>query len=290
MAGQFSEVKLTLVCQVSKAKANHKVDTSNKLLRGINFPGDGKVVYLGNIAAAIISQLENPETPEFIKMPNYNEQKWQMKTNSGNLKITITSDSYWGFGLFNSGYLNILEITGPVYATSRLLFDLTASTANKPWDFRHKSAIEKYLTKNIPNFSQKINQQNWLEQIEICRKFINENIGVLDDAISHMENKVNQSPEITGWSKDKARVNIASSKYDLNIAKEALNDENIPSVERALARIEAMLIEADPDNAINDEEESDELSSKSYISTSDDYYDQLTEEDLPMVDLTSSEE
>ena len=42
MAGQFSEVKLTLVCQVSKAKANHKVDTSNKLLRGINFPGDGK--------------------------------------------------------------------------------------------------------------------------------------------------------------------------------------------------------------------------------------------------------
>ena len=51
-----------------------------------------------------------------------------------------------------------------------------------------------------------------------------------------------------------------------------------------------MLIEADPDNAINDEEESDELSSKSYISTSDDYYDQLTEEDLPMVDLTSSEE
>ena len=102
MAGQFSEVKLTLVCQVSKAKANHKVDTSNKLLRGINFPGDGKVVYLGNIAAAIISQLENPETPEFIKMPIYNEQKWQMKTNSGNLKITITSDSYWGFGLFNS--------------------------------------------------------------------------------------------------------------------------------------------------------------------------------------------
>ena len=66
--------------------------------------------------------------------------------------------------------------------------------------------------------------------------------------------------------------------------------KNIPSVERALARIEAMLIEADPDNAINDEEESDGLSSKSYISTSDDYYDQLTEEDLPMVDLTSSEE
>ena len=40
----------------------------------------------------------------------------------------------------------------------------------------------------------------------------------------------------------------------------------------------------------DDEEESDGLSSKSYISTSDDYYDQLTEEDLPMVDLTSSEE
>ena len=80
-------------------------------------------------------------------MPNYNEQKWQLKTSSGNLKITITSDSYWGFGLFNSGYLNILEIVGPVYATSRLLFDLTASTANKPWEFRHKSAIEKYLRK-----------------------------------------------------------------------------------------------------------------------------------------------
>lgn len=290
MAGQFSEVKLTLICQVSKAKANHKVDNSNKLLRGINFPGDGKVVYLGNITAAIISQLENPETPEFINLPNYNEQKWQLKTSSGNLKITITSDSYWGFGLFNSGYLNILEIVGPLYATSRLLFDLTASTANKPWEFRHKSAIAKYLSKNFDDISQKINQQNWLEQIEICRKFITENIGVIEEAISYMEKKVNQSTDVVGWSKDKARVNIASSKYDLNIAKEALNDENIPSVERAIARIEAMLIEADPDNAINDEEEADGVSSQSYISTSDDYYDQLTEEDLPMVDLTSNEE
>ena len=85
MAGQFSEVKLTLVCQVSKGKPIIRSIPAINYWR-INFPGDGKVVYLGNIAAAIISQLENPETPEFIKMPNYNEQKWQMKTNSGNLK------------------------------------------------------------------------------------------------------------------------------------------------------------------------------------------------------------
>ena len=66
MAGQFSEVKLTLVCQVSKAKANHKVDTSNKLLQGINFPGEGKVVYLGNMAVNNFTARE-PRNPRIYQ-------------------------------------------------------------------------------------------------------------------------------------------------------------------------------------------------------------------------------
>ena len=74
-----------------------------------------------------------------------------------------------------------------------------------------------------------------------------------ESAINNVEKKIRAIDELEGWSKNKAEVSIASAKYDLDIAREALQDRNIPSVERAIARIEAALIESNPDNAMNEE-------------------------------------
>ena len=84
---------VVLIGQVTKAKSNHRVEKSTRLLRNDRFPGDTNVVYLGNIASAIIASLESPDTPEFLEMPGYNEQKWRLKTVSGPLTVKITSDS-----------------------------------------------------------------------------------------------------------------------------------------------------------------------------------------------------
>ena len=61
---------VVLVGQVTKAQSNHRVEKTTRLLRSDKFAGDGEVVYLGNIASAIIALLESPDTPEFLELPD----------------------------------------------------------------------------------------------------------------------------------------------------------------------------------------------------------------------------
>jgi len=292
MAGVSSAENMVLIGQVRNAKANHCVELATKLLRNKNFPGDRKIVYLGDVASSLLNQMESPETPEFLELPGYNEQKWKLKTTSGPLEITILSDSYWGFGLFNSGYLNIIEMNGPRHIISRLIFDLAASSAGHPWQFKHMNSATKYLRKKIMHINLKTNEANWKELISECKENYNETIHMMSGAIEKIETKVNSAGEINGWSKDKAKVSIASAKFDLNIAIEALADSNVPSVERAIARIEANLIEADPENAMNDEdsEYTIEKSLETIGFDEDLVIKSIDDETIPLIDLTSSEE
>ena len=113
----------------------------------------------------------------------------------------------------------------------------------------------------------------------------------MESAIDSVEKKVVAVDVVDGWSKSKAEVGIAAAKYDLNIAKEALADHNLPSVERAIARIEASLIEANPDNAMN-EENSGLVIDKALesIRFDEDLVVNPTDDELiPLVDLTEAE-
>ena len=282
---------VVLLCQVSSAKAEHCVETATGLLRRANFPGESRVVYLGNVAGGIIRAMESPETPEFIEVPGYNEQKWRLKTTSGAMSVTISSEPYWGFGLFTSGYLNMVEISGPINIIARLIFDLDASLATSPWRFKHTRAVSKYLAKNYPQISIEANEKTWLSLIDQCKNDSNEMIHIMTQAVDNIEQKVYAVNEIQGWSKDKALVNIAAARYDLDIAKEALEDRNMPSVERALARIEAALIEANPDHAMNEDDGVFNIDkSLEKISFDEDLVIKpVDDESIPLVDLTESE-
>ena len=291
MAGLVGNTSVVLIGQVTKAKSNHRVEKTTRLLRSERFPGNSEVVYLGNIASAIIAALESPDTPEFTQLPGYNEQKWQLKTISGPLTVTITSDSYWGFGLLTSGYLNVIDLTGPASVIARLIFDLVASSGWQPWRFKHKSSAQRYFTKTHHEISLESNEKAWLELVNLCKNETGELIAVMESAIDSVEKKVVAVDVVDGWSKSKAEVGIAAAKYDLNIAKEALADHNLPSVERAIARIEASLIEANPDNAMN-EENSGLVIDKSLesIRFDEDLVVNPTDDELiPLVDLTEAE-
>ena len=289
MMGTNTDV--VLLCQVSSAKAEHCVETATGLLRRANFPGESRVVYLGNVAGAIIRAMESPETPEFIETPGYNEQKWRLKTTSGAMSVTISSEPYWGFGLFTSGYLNTVEISGPINIIARLIFDLDASLATSPWRFKHARSVNKYLAKNHPGTSIEANEKTWQTLINQCKNDSNEMIHVMTQAVDNIEQKVSMVNDFQGWSKDKAMVNIAAARYDLAIAKEALADRNMPSVERALARIEAALIEANPDHAMNEDDGGFSMDkSLQKISFDEDLViKSVDDESIPLIDLTESE-
>ena len=291
MPGISDNGNVVLIGQVTKAKSNHRVEKSTRLLRNDRFPGDTNVVYLGNIASAIIASLESPDTPEFLEMPGYNEQKWRLKTVSGPLTVKITSDSYWGFGLLTSGYLNVIQLNGPASVVARLVFDLVASSSWQPWRFKHSRSAKKYLAKSFPDITIESNEKAWSNLVNVCKDETNERIVVMGAAINNVEKKIRAIDELEGWSKNKAEVSIASAKYDLNIAREALQDRNIPSVERAIARIEAALIESNPDNAMN-EKNSGFVIDKDLASIRFDedlVVKPAEDESIPLLDLTESE-
>ena len=306
MAAKGGSETSILVCQVRSAKADHKMDETNFLLRSKNFPSPSKVVYLGNVTSSLISLLENPETPTFTTPPSYNEQKWTLETTSGQLKIIITSESYWGFGLFNSGYLNIITLEGPINLRSRIIYDLTSTLPYKPWEFKHLSSARKWVRRNYPELDEKKNQNNWLELIDYSNQRFKEIIQVMKEATEKVAQKVKVTESTEYWSKEKASVSLAAAGFDLELAKGALADNNAPAVERAIARIEASLIEANPETGVHDNEQREDLEkqriiiseitvgTKSTVEVDVDSINQIasvsTKEEIPFVDLTIDSE
>ncbi|MBT04533.1 MAG: hypothetical protein CMA92_02020 [Euryarchaeota archaeon] len=306
MAEIGSGQSTTLICQVLNAKPDHKIDETNNLLRSKHFPSSKKVIYLGNVATTLISLLQHPETPEFKNKPNYNEQKWEIVTRDGQLKITIVSDSYWGFGLFNSSYLNTIILDGPLNLRSRVIFDLVSSLPHKPWEFKHLSAIRRWMNKNHPKLDEKINQNNWNELVNFSKQKFEEIIEIMSEAISKISQKVKNTNSSDDWDKEKSAVLVAAAEFDLQLAKGALADDNGPAIERAIARIEASLIEADPETGIHKKINEDEVfeqkiiisditmdneeSVVSNLETINEIDSIVSEEDIPLVDLTGISE
>lgn len=306
MAAEGQTQSSILVCQVRSAKSEHKMDETNFLLRTKNFPSPSKVVYLGNVTSTLISLLENPETPIFTVPPSYNEQKWTLETTSGQLKVTISSDSYWGFGLFNSGYLNIITLEGPIHLRSRVVYDLTSTLPYKPWEFKHLSSAHKWIKRNFPELDEKKNQHTWSELIDYSNQRFNEVIQVMKSALEKVSRKVKLTDSNEFWNKEKARVSLAAVEFDLELARGALADNNAPAVERAIARIEASLIEADPETGVHDNEYNDDLQKDSIVISeitieekasvtkdldSINQIDSVTQnEDIPLIDLTIGSE
>tara|TARA_B110000914_G_scaffold170066_1_gene150706 strand:- start:78 stop:944 length:867 start_codon:yes stop_codon:yes gene_type:complete len=281
----YDESPLVVYAQVGQAKANHRVENDTGFLRPKSFTLPSKVVYLGDVATHALAYLENPETPHFSEPPQFNEQKWKFETQSGGLGLTISSTSYWGFGLFNSGYLNRIVLKGSPQSYARLLFDLSASLGHRPWEFFHSSAARKYLAKEGAGVSLESNEESWKKAFETARSVFDEQIFMVEEQGKAVQKRMKNRLGSEDWNAMQAEKAIEHADYDLEVARGALADGNAPGFERALARAEAYFIEADPDG------------SRSY-SASDMYeipQGQIldigtSEAEISFVDLTSNDE
>ena len=275
-----------LVAQVRRAEASHKIDTVHNLLRGKHFTGPSSVVYLGDLAGALLAHLPHPETPVFSESPGFNEQRWTLETTSGDLSVTIVSRSYWAWGLLSSGYLNIITLEGPLEERARLVLDTISALGQPPWEFAHQTSASRWMKRNASDINLKTNEQNWQNLHRAARE-------TLLEAIENMREKTDAKLSATTDAQQAWR---AAVEDDLHMARQALAEDNAPGVERALARLEATLIRMNvephehhvqaPETVISDGSDVMDLvleTSRERTSLPDVY----AEEDVPFVDLSS---
>ena len=245
-----------LHAQVRKAKASLCVDDSGRFLRPSTFKGPSSKVYLGDVAETLLRCSVGAETPTFTQPPGFDEQRWMMEYTAGSLQVTIQSLPYWGFGLLTSGYRNEVMIRGPVGERARLVHDWVAALQHNPWEFAHRGSAKKAL--HGANSSLKSNEDNWRSHQTRARSVLSEAIASLDHHIERMEKK---------GDVDANMINLA--RLEIDLAQQALAEDNTPAVERALSRGEAALL------IPIEEDETDAHGSVLVI-----------EDDIPFVDLS----
>ena len=245
-----------LHAQVRKAKASHRVDDLGRFLRPSTFTGPSSKVYLGDVAETLLRCSIGAETPTFSQPPGFDEQRWVMEYAAGSIHVTIQSVPYWGFGLLTSGYRNEVVIRGPVEERARLVHDWVSALQHNPWEFAHRGSAKKAL--HAISSSLKTNEDNWRSHQTRARSLLKESIASLVHHIDRIETKGKVEADM-----------IKLARLEIDLAQQALAEDNTPAVERALSRGEAVLL-------IPIEEEEEEA-----------HGSVLTiEDDIPFVDLS----
>lgn len=223
--------------QVRRASASHKVDTNHGLLRNRHFTGQHTVLYLGDLATALLGHLQNAETPTVKETPGFNEQRWSLTTQNGDLHVTITSRPYWGFGLLTAGYLNVIHLQGPKALRNRLVLDVASSLGQRPWEWSRPSRASRFLHRHFPEHDLKSNEIEWQGLADGGRDDLNE-------AIHGYQTRWEDLRQRADNEEDEA-LNLAIED-DLHVARKALLEDHTTAVERALARVEGNLILLNP--------------------------------------------
>ena len=264
-----------LFAQVISGEPEMRIDEGN-YLRNIGWQGKTTTVFLGDIANVSLRSLGPHDPPKFSKRPDYDEQQWVLNSSSGELKISIKSASYWGFGLWAKCFYNEIELIGPLSLRARCVHDIMASLGRNPWEASRVKKFEK-----ITNASLTEHGECWRELSKYARNEMEEEILIVENEIKGL---IGTDPEI--------EIILDNAKIALEDARAALLDRNAPAVERALGRAITALVEANPGTEVR----SSEIESIVSKSTTDQY--QNTEEinasdllnnDIDFVDLTESE-
>lgn len=227
---------LTLFCSAGRASALHGMDEDEMILRPKNHPNAKRKLYLGQTANAIFNKMITSSNVEIHNFSKWDEQSWRMSTSSNGLKIEIESFSYWGFGLFSSGYANKITLSSQEEVGNRLIFDVISSLDFKPWEFKHPKAFQNWLKKYDYNLSLEANRENWREAENSATKEVNLQIDIVRKRCEMFEEKLDSG---------RLAESLTEAYEEVEMASLALEDRNIPATERALSRCEALLINID---------------------------------------------
>jgi len=267
--------KTILWAQVREGQPQMSIDIEGRL-RTAGIKGNS-TVYLGDVARAALRSLGPADPPFFESKPSYDEQRWRFSTSSGDVSMVMLSDSYWGFGLVARCFVNQIEITGPLALRARIVHDIAATLGRNPWEPSWTSRFEKRTRATISE-----HRSAWEGLIHHARDEMNEEITNLSEKVSALRGG------------EDIELILNQAEQNLDEARAALADLNAPAVERALARANQALVEADPSTEVRS---SEIAASGSRILTWWDKTEKeeeveashLLDDELPVVDLTDEE-
>ena len=267
--------KTILWAQVREGQPQMSIDIEGRL-RPAGIKGNS-TVYLGDVARAALRSLGPADPPFFESKPSYDEQRWRFSTSSGDVSMVVLSDSYWGFGLVARCFVNQIEITGPLALRARIVHDIAATLGRNPWEPSWTSRFEKKTKATISE-----HRSAWEGLIHHARDEMNEEITNLSEKVSALRGG------------EDIELILNEAEQNLDEARAALADLNAPAVERALARANQALVEADPTTEVRSSEAAaadsriltwwDKTEKEEEVEAS-----HLLEDELPVVDLTGEE-
>ena len=231
-----------LFAQVHSGDPEMKIDQEARL-RHANFPGAEGSLFLGDVTDALLRCFGAHEPPRVTELPGFDQQRWILVVSDPEVSITIESRSYWGMGLLSTCFLNSIKIVGPLNRRARIVFDLAAALGRNPWEAKWKNRFAKNT--GVASTDEK---EKWEALIEFGRDDLSNTIDSIRSKAESLEQELpslaDDAPD--GWDGDLALEEIGAAYAECEVAKDALHDRSATGVERALARAEAHIIEADP--------------------------------------------
>lgn len=293
-----------LFAQVHSGDPEMKIDQEARL-RHANFPGAEGSLFLGDVTDALLRCFAAHEPPRVTELPGFDQQRWILVVSDPEVSITIESRSYWGMGLLSTCFLNSIKIVGPLNRRARIVFDLAAALGRNPWEAKWKNRFAKNT--GVTSTEEK---EKWEALIEFGRDDLSNTIDSIRSKAESLEQELpslaDDAPD--GWDGDLALEEIGAAYAECEVAKDALHDRSATGVERALARAEAHIIEADPRTEVAAQfEGGDVLEEMAAIEADDlDLTDQvlefeelpeeairtqtaLSEDEIPFIDLAEEE-
>ena len=293
-----------LFAQVHSGDPEMKIDQEARL-RHANFPGAEGSLFLGDVTDALLRCFGAHEPPRVTELPGFDQQRWILVVSDPEVSITIESRSYWGMGLLSTCFLNSIKIVGPLNRRARIVFDVAAALGRNPWEAKWKNRFAKNT--GVTSTEEK---EKWEALIEFGRDDLSNTIDSIRSKAESLEQELpslaDDAPD--GWDGDLALEEIGAAYAECEVAKDALHDRSATGVERALARAEAHIIEADPRTEVAAQfEGGDVLEEMAAIEADDlDLTDQvlefeelpeeairtqtaLSEDEIPFIDLAEEE-
>ena len=186
-------------------------------------------IYLGDVAESAIRSLGSHRNPEVIEEPSYDEQKWKIVCKSNELNLKISSEAYWGFGLFAKCFLNKIILEGPLSMRARCIHEIVATLGRNPWEPIRVRSFEKKTKASVL-----IHAQSWESLISHTK----------DEFLETVEEQREKIRKLRGINKEYEHL-LDNAEIYLDEALMALSDKNIPAVERALSRASNSIIQSD---------------------------------------------
>ena len=113
-----------------------------------------------------------------------------------------------------------------------------------------------------------------------------EQISIMAERASMVEKRMLLNKNVKNWNQQNANAALQSALHDLDASRAAHADDNSPAVGRALARVEASLISADPATQLeNNDEMQEELLVNGQILQ---FGDAVIDENVQLVDLSEN--